>query len=100
MIKGAVGKDLDHCRRRQRTKPTEKAKPRCSCSKGHRTVGPQWSVDRDETRRAGCDGESEIGSLEQVQMFAFILRGTRAQWLGFQECFILSIISNTVPFSL
>lgn len=78
MIKAAVSKDLDPCRDRQRSKPTEKAKPRCSFWKGQCDVGPQWLMNRDKRRQAESDGEGEIGSLEKVQMFVFVLRITSA----------------------
>lgn len=54
-------------------------------------------MGRDKTGRAEPDREDEIGSLEKSQMFVFLLKVTSAQWLGFQECFILSIVSNIFP---
>lgn len=100
MIKAAVGRDLDPCRDRRGSKATGTAEPRCSRWKGQCDVGPRWLVARDKTRRAEADGAGEIGSLGKVQMFVFILRITSAQWLGFQKCFILSMVSNTFHFSL
>lgn len=55
-------------------------------------------MDGDKTRRAESDREDEIGSLEKLQMFVFLLQRTSAQWLGFQECFILSVVSNIFSF--
>lgn len=54
-------------------------------------------MGRDKTGRAESDREDEIGSLEKSQMFVFLLKVTAAQWLGFQERFILSIVSNIFP---
>lgn len=60
-------------------------------------MGPQWRVDGDETRHAASDREDEIGSPEKLQMCVFVLKITSAQWLGFQECFILSVVSDLFP---